>query len=122
MKTMFLTLAILFCVSFFGVGCEKENNEEISAPTNFLAQIVYPHENGVLLHWEDNAVNEDGYKIYRIYDGNKSLVKIVDANATRATDTVQGNDCLQTKYEIFAFNASGHSNKVKTKLIGVGCQ
>ncbi|EFO80305.1 fibronectin type III domain-containing protein [Oscillochloris trichoides DG-6] len=68
-------------------------------------------QTSITLHWQDNATNEEGYKLYK-WDGiagNWILVANIGANTTQYTDTAL--TCASTYYyEVKAYNSSGESN------------
>jgi hypothetical protein len=104
---------------------------EPAAPTNFKATssctptgVLLQNDIHVSLTWTDNAVNEDGYRIFRAGD----LLATLPANATSYADdtTIAYLIVLGTtapppptiKYAVEAFNAAGRSNR---KELDVGC-
>ena len=73
------------------------------APSNVSGQAA--SRDTVYLQWWDNAVNEEGYRIYR----NGSLIGTVSANAVTFSDT--GLMAATTyQYTVRAYNGAGESN------------
>jgi hypothetical protein len=104
---------------------------EPAAPTNFKASssctpsgTLFTNNIHVSLTWTDNAVNEDGYRIFRGGD----LLATLPANSTSYADdtTIAFLIILGTtppppptiKYGIEAFNAAGKSNR---RQLDIGC-
>ncbi len=73
-----------------------------SKPTGLTATASYK---SVTLNWQDNATNEDGYKISRSTNGtNFTVVKTLAQNVTSYTDS---NLNAKTKYyyKVGAYNS-----------------
>lgn len=59
------------------------------------------------LSWDDTSENEDGFRIYRIANNQKTLIAEVGANVTQYVDKSAPADAC---YVITAFNAAGESS------------
>ena len=79
------------------------NGSAPAAPSGLGANTVCASPNyHVLLFWNDNADNEQGYRVYR----NGQLIATLGANSTKYTDTTPPGSGPQTYY-VEAFNGSG---------------
>jgi len=88
-----------------------------NAPTNLIASISSCNE--IVITFEDNSDNEDGFKIERkIEGGSYSVIKTLSKNTTNFTDnSVSPN--TKYYYRVFAFNAFGNSSMSNEFIIEV---
>jgi hypothetical protein len=63
--------------------------------------------NRLTLSWEDTSENEDGFRIYRVVNNQKTLIAEVGPNVTHYVDKSAPRDAC---YIVTAFNAAGESN------------
>jgi subtilisin family serine protease len=79
-----------------------------SAPSNL--QSISVTQSAVTLIWQDNANNEDGFKIERSPDGNNGWAQIITVSANAQTFTDSGLSSGTTYYyRVRAYNAGGDS-------------
>jgi hypothetical protein len=91
-----------------------EGGSAPAAPSGLQASTICASPNyHVDLSWNDNANNEEGYRVYR----NGQLIATLNANTTKYTDTTPPVSGPQTYY-IQAYNASGTSNSNNTQDAG----
>lgn len=79
------------------------------APTNLQAQAI--SDTRIELSWDDNASNEDGFKVFRstASDGTYSLIDTTNPNITAYTDTGLAGGTTYY-YKISATNSVGETN------------
>ncbi len=72
------------------------------------AAVIAPRDPTIArLSWTDNSVNEDGFRIYRITDGDHVKIAEIGANTTAYTDQ---NAVPRACYLVTAFNTAGDSS------------
>jgi len=83
---------ITFMVLITITGCNSsgtdggQNTQDLSAPTNLSSQAI--SSNRIDLSWEDNASDEDGYKIERsVGGGSFSEIASIQADTESYSDT-----------------------------------
>jgi hypothetical protein len=87
-----------------------------AAPSGLSAQTVCSSPTyNVKLTWNDNASNEQGFRIYR--DGAATPIGTVGANVKQFTDPNPSNSSGHS-YEVQAYNAAGESSSVKVESDG----
>ena len=95
-----------------------------AGPTGFKAKVscsmrkvgmLFVNDVSVKLTWQDNATNEEGYRVFR--DGD--LLATLGANENSFSDSttlpalyIVGNPPPSVTYAVQAFNSAGKSNKV----------
>jgi len=90
-----------------------------SSPTNLTA--IGITKNSVTLHWEDNANNEKGYRLFRSMTSETGYnnIAIIDANTEEYTDSgLEPN--ITYYYKINAYNEDGnsiYSNELETTTL-----
>lgn len=82
-----------------------------AAPTNLV--VVNDSSFIVPMDWDDNATDEDGYKVIRTINGVSSVIATLGPDATAYQDTIQlfGQTI---SYEVVAFNGEGDSSPSNT--------
>ena len=89
-QALCLSLIFLLAIGFSACGGGTDNGGEedipsITAPTDLTALINSSSE--IVLSWEDNSTNEDGFRVERSTDGTTfSLLANTSANATTYSD------------------------------------
>lgn len=84
-------------------------------------------DTGLVLSWQDNSGDEDGFRVYRSIDGESwTLVKTVGVGVTSTTLTLAGDGVDTSEaayYKVVAYNSNGESDPTNTVLCqcaGVG--
>jgi serine protease len=73
-------------------------------PTTLLINACYTKP--MTLSWQDTSENEDGFRIYRIYNNEKVFIAQVGPNITQYTDKAAPPGAC---YIVTAYNAAGES-------------
>ena len=90
------------------INATFDNGNAPTAPTSLTATLQGAAS--IKLSWEDNALNETGYEIYRSNGGtNYSLVTTTGANVTTYTDQNLAKS-VTYQYKVRATNANGTSD------------
>jgi hypothetical protein len=89
-----------------------------AAPTGFTGASVESNKNA--LAWQDNAGNEDGFRIERSLNGSAfAVLATVGANITAYTHAGVTPGSTNT-YRVLAFNAAGNSAYSPTSVVVAG--
>jgi hypothetical protein len=95
-----------------GVGCpwsgkKTTGSSGLKAPTNLVATV-----NGtvIVLTWDDNSDNEDGFKVERNLDDEWTWSTLHSVGANVTTVTTPNPTGGYFKYRVYAFNAKGISD------------
>lgn len=108
-------------VMLLAAGCAHIPRTKPGAPTNLVATAVA--YNQINLTWQDNADNEDGFRVGSNIYGGSTYFEIADLPANTTSFEHSGLDPLETyRYYVQAYNDIGeaNSNEVEaTTLSGV---
>lgn len=84
-------------------------------PSNLQAVVQFP--NKIVLSWQDNSEDEEGFKIYRkLPGGNWELIGTVGANITQHEETPPVLTLLE--YRVTAYSAYGESTPATASVQG----
>jgi hypothetical protein len=107
-----------------GITADSFSNElmvSLKMPnTPAITELKSISDSTVIIKWDDNSENEDGYIIFRARENSGTYIKVadLDKNSTKYTDDNLSSDTNYT-YKIRAYNKSGYktsmSKSIKTK-------
>jgi hypothetical protein len=115
-KILLLVFTLGLLLIFFSQGCHNPVDPDpsgLSSPSNLIAATISSSQ--IILTWQDNSDNEDGFKIERASGGTTNFMQIASLQAD--TTSYQDNNLSPSSccsYRVRAYNVDGNSEYSNT--------